>query len=147
MITNSTITRYAPLARSSSPIPRHVRPRKVSPRKRRADRELSILRRQLIVERGDICQVQISPHCRHRAEGTHHLKKRSALGKHDRENLLLSCDPCNSFVEDYPKTARAAGLVIKSWEVSGLPSLPGRTEQTPAGAEGSAPVFSEGGTA
>lgn len=107
-----SMQRKHPLRSGFSPL------RKQSPKKRKAQKELSTLRKQLIAERGDICQVKFSPDCRNRAEGTHHIKKRSAGGTDERSNVLLSCNICNSSIEDHPSQAQAAGLVVKSWEVA-----------------------------
>lgn len=49
-------------------------------------------------------------------QGLHHLQKRSAGGALiDRANVLRSCNPCNSYVENEPILARQAGLVRRAW--------------------------------
>jgi hypothetical protein len=53
--------------------------------------------------------------CRGEAIGLHELRKRSAGGSlTNRANLLRCCGPCNSWVEDNPRLARNAGLVVRS---------------------------------
>lgn len=141
-----------------SPIPRQSRPRKVSPRKRREQREINRVaqaRRQLI---GDHCEFRVPGVCIDHPTCAGHLLNQSQGGNASPKGIKLACVPCNGWAEDHPDEARAMGIKLFSWEspaeiggtkpieVSGLPSLPGRTEQTPAGAEGSAPVFYEGGT-
>ena len=63
--------------------------------------------------------------CRRKATGLHHLRKRSSAGAITcSANTLSSCDPCNGWVEDHPKLARLAKLVIRAedrelWEQLG----------------------------
>lgn len=52
--------------------------------------------------------------CTRRATGLHHLRKRSAGGRiKSRLNTLRSCDPCNGWVEMFPRLAREAHLVLR----------------------------------
>lgn len=49
------------------------------------------------------------------AIGLHELRKRSQGGSiTDRSNVLRTCGPCNSWVEDRPTLAHQAGLVIRA---------------------------------
>jgi hypothetical protein len=51
--------------------------------------------------------------CRGRAQGLHHLRKRSASGALvSRANTLRACNPCNGWPEDFPTLAKAVGLTI-----------------------------------
>jgi hypothetical protein len=105
----TTLTRHVAINRSGTL--KRAPLRKLSATKARLDRQLAALTRQLIAERGNRCELRVSPYCRGRAEGTHHVLKRSQGGKHEAGNLLLACDPCNSHVEDHPAQALALGLV------------------------------------
>lgn len=53
--------------------------------------------------------------CTGRAQGLHHLRKRSDTGRLcSRLNTLRACNACNGgWVEDYPSLAIEAGLVIR----------------------------------
>lgn len=73
------------------------------------------LLKKLIEERGDICELRFSPHCRHKAQGLHEPLKQSAspwkVGDYERGRIvMLSCNPCNCHVEDEPLAAKEAGL-------------------------------------
>lgn len=53
--------------------------------------------------------------CQLRAIGLHEIRKRSQGGSMlDRANLVRACSPCNSWVEDHPDLAYAAGLVARA---------------------------------
>lgn len=54
--------------------------------------------------------------CRGWATGLHHLRKRSSGGALISEaNTLTGCNPCNAgWIEDHPRLARKAGLVVRS---------------------------------
>lgn len=76
---------------------------------------------RLLIKRGPGCEVnaliqKVVPEwdgCWHRAQGRHHLRKQSAGGSDHDENVLLSCNPCNDWVESYPDLAHQIGLVIR----------------------------------
>lgn len=70
--------------------------------------------------------------CTHRAQGLHHLRKRSAGGRvKSRLNTLRSCNACNGWVEDHDALATLAGLVIREghpmWPWLGVRLPSGRT--------------------
>lgn len=48
----------------------------------------------------------------------HHLLKEGQGGSYTPGNLLTACNLHNSMVEDRPKVAALAGLVVHSWEAS-----------------------------
>lgn len=55
--------------------------------------------------------------CARSAIGLHELLKRSQGGSlTDPENVLRACGPCNSYCEDNPDRAWAAGLVVRRGE-------------------------------
>lgn len=94
---------------------------RVSSKQRKKRQEAHDQFHELVRQRGYVCEVgqrikTVVPewaHCTHWPEGRHHLRKRSAGGSDDPSNLLLSCNPCNGWVEDHPALAREAGLVIR----------------------------------
>lgn len=52
--------------------------------------------------------------CLGRADGLHHLRKRSAQGALiDPSNTRRCCSPCNLWVEMEPERAHKAGLVVR----------------------------------
>lgn len=112
----------SPLKRGASqlrrtPLKRSKRIRPQSDAHRESQAELRALYPALIERSGGCCELRFSSACRGYGEHPHHVLKRSQGGKHTVENLLWSCDPCNSAVEDEPERARARGLAIPSWEV------------------------------
>lgn len=68
--------------------------------------------------------VRIDRHyreCTRTADGLHHLRKKSSGGAlMDPDNVLRSCNHCNTWVEDHPTLAWEAGLVVRAgdpdWE-------------------------------
>lgn len=46
----------------------------------------------------------------------HHLLKASQRGQYTVENLITLCAYHNEYVENYPRAAQKAHLVIRSWE-------------------------------
>lgn len=49
------------------------------------------------------------------AIGLHEIRKRSAGGSIlNPANVVRTCSPCNSWVEDHPLLARQAGLVVRA---------------------------------
>lgn len=52
--------------------------------------------------------------CTRVATGLHHLRKKSAGGAlMDPDNVVRSCNACNTWVEDHPEKAEKAGLVVR----------------------------------
>jgi hypothetical protein len=47
-----------------------------------------------------------------------YLRKSGQGGPDTKENVVPSCDPCNSHIENEPLWARAHGWVILSWETT-----------------------------
>jgi hypothetical protein len=72
------------------------------------------LRRNGRCELGPVIVARDPLHrCTRRAQGMHHLRKRSAAGRvRSRLNTRRACNPCNGWVEDNPALARAVGLVV-----------------------------------
>lgn len=59
--------------------------------------------------------------CLRVATGLHERQKRSAAGGNrtalcDPRNLMRSCGPCNTWIEDNPLCARTLGLSVRAWE-------------------------------
>lgn len=74
------------------------------------ERERARTRKQMVEELGPWCQVR-SPVCTGREQGVHHLHKAGQGGSEDRSNFLLSCNRCNTHIEDNPDWAKANGFV------------------------------------
>ena len=91
--------------------------KQVSAKKRRVIQYRTQLRKRLIDERGNICELNCSLDCRHRCEGLHELLKQSAkpfvVG--DTRDVLLSCNQCNGWVEDNPIKAHDLGLTVSRY--------------------------------
>lgn len=61
-----------------------------------------------------ILTVDGAHRCDRRAEGLHHLRKRSSAGAIACEaNTWPACNNCNGWVEDNPDAARDLGLVVR----------------------------------
>lgn len=109
---------------------------KRSPIKQRSSERSRVMKEDRIplitalVEAGFSCEIgpvlehhghPDSRHCRHKIEGLHELRKRSAGGSLvNRQNLIPACNYCNGWVEDNPATAHEWGLVVREgdpeWE-------------------------------
>lgn len=84
--------------------PAKRKPRKVSPKKAREQRA------ERATPLPPFCRVN-SPVCTRRAQGWHHVLKKSAGGNH-RTPRIPACNPCNVYVEDHPTWAKAHGFVL-----------------------------------
>ncbi len=65
-----------------------------------------------MLKKNPLCEIK-SVVCTGRADGLHHLVKRSPKNFTQRSNLLRACNMCNSFIENNPLLA-----IEKGWSVS-----------------------------
>lgn len=85
-------------------------------------------RRQVVAEmfkeRGLLCEMQ-TPVCTNMADAAHEMVGRAQGGSIvDKRNMLLSCNPCNVWVEDHPHKARDMRLKVPRWDaVEGIGGL------------------------
>ena len=104
--------RSAPLKRS--PLSRRSRLRPRSEKARRTDPARARCKAAVRERSGGMCEARFSPFCRGWGNCTHELLKRSQGGSvTDPDNCRWVCDVCNSAIEDEPRRAHAAGLVIR----------------------------------
>lgn len=90
--------------------------RRVSRRRRKADRERAKLRAVLLEERGAWCQARLL-HCDGPWTDLHEIKLRSRGGSiTDPANILCVCRSCHTFITDHPKWALKRGFVRNSWD-------------------------------
>lgn len=98
---------------------------RIRPRSKQKQASMVLARAQLIRlvrERGDRCEV--CPRIRRvrydwigclgrsqQVQGRHHVRKQSAGGTEEDENILLACNAGNDWIEDNPFMAYQAGLV------------------------------------
>lgn len=61
-----------------------------------------------------ICEIQ-SPVCIHTTQGVHHKAGKIGALLNDKKYWLASCNPCNTWIEDNDKEARAKGLKISKY--------------------------------
>lgn len=108
----------SPLKRGASELKRTPL-RRVSEKQSKKIREGAKQRARLVAERGNACEVcpkirLVVPSwagCNGVEQGRHHLRKQSQATDESDENILLSCNLANGWIEDHPPEARAAGLV------------------------------------
>ena len=91
----------------------------ISAKRRKSQRALVALTRQLIAERGPFCEARVSPSCTGRADHPHHKLMQSQGGKHDRETAMLVCAACHSFIHQNTGLAYDIGLLIRRHEAEG----------------------------
>lgn len=95
---------------------RRTRIRSVSSKRAGVNRERRKLSERLSEERGPWCQV-CGPCCTGRAEGMHEMVGRAQGGSlTDERNMLLACNSCNVYIEDFPVIARENGWKCPKWE-------------------------------
>lgn len=106
-----------------SPMPRaraNLRQRSAKREREQRDEYLPLVRR--LADESPWCEVgpRISAvardyrGCTRRMQGLHHLRKQSQGGARcDPANVLRSCNACNGWVEDNPRLALEAGLVLR----------------------------------
>lgn len=71
--------------------------------------------------KGEDAPVLLLHRCRITPGGLHHLRKLSASGARcNPANVLACCNPCNGWVENFPKLAYTAGLVVREGDPSWL---------------------------
>ena len=58
----------------------------------------------------DRCDIEIKGVCTGLMEGGHHIQKRTRKNMCDPENILRSCNACNSWIETHPIEAINLGL-------------------------------------
>lgn len=102
--------------RSRVGLTRRTRLRPVSEKRAANASERLRVRNEVFTRDGWTCQARVSPLCPHGLLEAHHLRKASQGGTYTAENLLTTCHGCNQWIEDHPAEARAAGLVVFSWE-------------------------------
>jgi len=91
--------------------------RKISKKKAKVLVYRRKLKKQLIKERGDRCELRCSPDCYGEAHGLHEPEKQCGrpytVG--DTREVLLSCNPCNGWVENNPNKAKSMGLAVSKY--------------------------------
>lgn len=78
---------------------------KVSVKRKQENKEL----KKIAKSKGELCQIN-SPECTGKSQGTHHLVKRSPKNLLDPANILLACNPCNSYIESHVTWAKEKGF-------------------------------------
>lgn len=61
------------------------------------------------------CQVK-SPVCTGKAQGAHHIVKRSSKNLTDLKNLIPCCNACNLWIEEHSEEAKKKGFVISKFK-------------------------------
>lgn len=86
-----------------------------SAKRKELDKEYRKLVKKMLSE-SNACEVK-SPVCTGKAEGLHHVQKRTAKNMLDRSNLKRCCNHCNQWIEEHPLEALEIG-VSKSKHIS-----------------------------
>lgn len=92
--------------------------RSVSVKKRAADAELAEARAAVQFRSYGRCEAN-TPACprrEHAGVHCHHVKQRSAGGKHSPENLMLVCEKAHSYIHEHPAESFEKGWLKPSWE-------------------------------
>jgi hypothetical protein len=120
-----SLERRTPLKRTplrpATRLERRTPMRKVSAKERSVSRPALEAAKLVLIDRSrGRCEMgRFSPRCTGVGVCAHHMLKQSQTGQHDPALMRWSCWWCNEEVELRPAGARAAGLTVKSWEVSG----------------------------
>lgn len=69
-----------------------------------------------MLEENKRCEIK-APGCTKKAEGLHHLQKRSPKNMLDRSNLKRACNHCNLYIETNPAWAEEKGFSISKHKV------------------------------
>ena len=93
------------------PIPKKSEKRKVD------EKEYKKIVKELLSE-SDLCELNVDGVCIRKAQGLHHMKKRTGKNYLDRKFLKRACNPCNLFCETHPKEAMQLGLVISKFKAA-----------------------------
>lgn len=81
-------------------------------------KQLTPLKKQLIKKHGDKCMVK-SPVCiGHPCYLQHNRGRIGDDNLTNPENIILSCNPCNTFIEDNPQWAKERGFKLTKHEVN-----------------------------
>lgn len=84
-----------------------------SEKRKKEDKEYAAINKKKLA--GDApCKVR-SPVCTGKAQGQHHKQKRSPGNLTDEKNLIDCCNPCNGYIEQHPKWAKANGFTISKF--------------------------------
>lgn len=111
------LTSRTPLqAHASSPILRCTELAKVSSARRRENRERTRLKRDLVDNRGGLCEIRWDDNCTGLAVDVDEIKARSAGGSiTDPANVQLGCRHCHDMKHAHPTESRRRGLTDPSW--------------------------------
>lgn len=88
--------------------------RAMSKKRAKLMREIGPMRAQFVRD-NPVCQIQ-SPVCSGRSEHCHEKLSRGRGGSlSDLDNLMSSCDLCNTFVSDNPAWSEERGFLVSSY--------------------------------
>lgn len=80
-----------------------------SEKRERLQKEYRELVKQMLSENKN-CQIK-APCCTKKAEGLHHIVKRTEKNLCDKANLIRACNHCNLYIETHDSWAREKGFV------------------------------------
>jgi hypothetical protein len=100
---------------------KRTRLKSVSKKKRQVMRDRSRVRKMLIQERGNICELKFHSQCSGFCEGLHEPLKQSALpwavGDYEAgRKVFLACNICNQQIENEPERAKAEGFSVSRFD-------------------------------
>jgi len=59
------------------------------------------------------CEIRANGKCEKRGYHCHHKLMRSAGGRHEEDNLVLTCEPCHQYVHAHPNWSYENGWLIR----------------------------------
>jgi hypothetical protein len=94
------------------PLPKPIA--KKSKKRQTEEREYKMIVAEKFLESGE-CELKVPGVCTRKAQGLHHLKKRTGKNYLDKEFLKRACNACNRFCETHPTEAKQMGLVLSKF--------------------------------
>lgn len=79
-----------------------------SDKRKQLDKEYRKLVKEMLKE-NNVCEIK-APGCTGKAQGLHHIQKRTTKNLLDRNNLLRACNSCNLWIEEHPLEAIEKGF-------------------------------------
>jgi hypothetical protein len=97
--------------KKAAPIPKKSDKRKVE------EKQYKKIVKDMLTENNK-CELNVQGVCIRKAQGLHHMKKRTGKNYLDKQYLKRACNPCNLFCETHPKEAMELGLIISKFKAA-----------------------------
>lgn len=90
---------------------------KKSEKRKTEEKEYKKIVKEMFAE-SNKCELNVPGICMVKAQGLHHMRKRTGKNYLDRKYLKRACNPCNLFCETNPIEAMKLGLVISKFKAA-----------------------------